>query len=117
VIVCCLNALLVYSYSGKRVKSITLSGSNSIIETDNKGNMILGKWGTGSIYSIKDVKQLDSLDTNDMEQCLVGLKCTNIRDMIVYCDTNLWILHGCCNHSKYVPIKFYYVLDHVIRCF
>jgi predicted regulator of Ras-like GTPase activity (Roadblock/LC7/MglB family) len=108
VIVCCDNTLVVYSNSGKHVKNITLSGNSSIVGKDNKGNMILGEYWTGNIYSIKDVTQLDK---NHMTQYLVGQKYQYIYDMTVDCDKNLWILHGhdtffnLCYLTKYVPMN------------
>jgi hypothetical protein len=108
VIVCHYNTLVVYAKSGQYVKTITLSGYNSIVGTDNKGNIILGDYDTGDIYSIKDVKQLD---INNMEQYLVGQKYQCILDMTVDCDKNLWILQGDntffspCYLTKYVPMN------------
>jgi hypothetical protein len=107
-IICSLNKLLVYSKSGKYVKTVTLSGGEYTISSmDRRSNVILSDFQTGKMYSINNILQMV---TNNMEQYILCKKCIEICDITVDCKDNLWILHGNGKYflSKYVPKKNQY---------
>jgi hypothetical protein len=106
VIVCSKNKLLVYSSSGKYIKTVTLLGREYRITCmDSKG--ILCDYQTGKLYCVNNILQMDK---QNIEQYLLfeGNKWT--RDMAIDCHGNMWILHGYNSQTrlhltKYVPVK------------